>query len=255
MRTEKKYCCTSSEEKLLTFWEHAEELRWIIIRSLLLVVLIVPVAYWNAPYIMDAILGYCATDEFSLQYFTLMEPFFVQLKIAFVLAMFIAFPYITYQFWKFVLPALTVKEKKHVAKIIFVSIIMFGTGVFFAIFLVLPMVIRFSLSFQRASLNPMLGINNFVNMILIIMLAFGLVFQTPVVVSVFIKLGVLKKAMIAKQRPLIIVIISVISAILTPPDFLSQLIMGIPTYLLFEIALLVSSEPKNIPPNCSDTQE
>ncbi len=233
----------SKEKNDLSFLEHLEELRWVLFRSLIAVVILLPLTFWGAQPIINFLIYDCGPTGFSLQYFKLMEPFLTQLKVALVLTLFFAFPYIAWQFWRFAIPAMHDHEKRHFGYLALLSWLLFVGGLVFAYLVILPFVIKFSLSFENSQIRPLLGLADFLSLTALLLLAFALIFQLPIVVIALVRTGIVSKAALKHQRPIIIVSIALISAILTPPDVISQLAMVIPTYCLFELSLLFSREP------------
>jgi sec-independent protein translocase protein TatC len=233
-----------SQEKHMSFIEHLEEFRWLLFRSLLSIIIFLPITFWGAQPIIDYVITNCATKGFSLQYFKLMEPFITELKVALILALSLAFPYIAWQFWKFVTPGLYNKERRRIKYWAVLSWVLFITGTAFSYFIILPIIVHFSLSFQRELVRPLLGLGDFISMTVLLLLSFGLIFQLPIIIMILVGFGVVKKSTLKKQRSLIIVSIALASALLTPPDVMSQLAMALPTYILFEFSLLLSREPK-----------
>lgn len=234
----------AEQEKTMPFLEHLEELRWFLIRSVIAVLVFLPFTFWIARPIVDYIITNSAPKGFSLQYFTLMEPFMTELKIALITGVALAFPYIAWQFWRFVAPGLYEHERRRIKYWAVLSWILFITGMVFGYLVILPFVVHFSLSFQRELVHPLLGLGEFISMTVLLLFAFGLIFQLPIIIMVLVGLGIVRKSTLKKQRPLIIILIALVSALLTPPDVLSQIAMGLPTYFLFEISLLLSREPK-----------
>ena len=240
--------CPSKQEleqdKEPSFLDHLEVFRWVIIRSLVAMVLLLPLTYWGAQPAINRLIHDCAPPGFTLQYFTLMEPFFTQLKVAFILTLFFAFPYIAWQFWRFTMPALHDHERRHFGWLAFASWLLFVGGATFGYFTVLPLLVSFSTSFENPSLHQMLGLSDFVTIAVVLLLAFGLIFQLPIVVITLVRLGLVKKATLKRKRPMIIVAIAITAGVICPsPDVVSQLAMAAPTYLLFECSLLICREP------------
>ena len=157
------------------------------------------------------------------------------------MAFFIALPYVAYTVWKFVVPALFPHEKRTVKRLSLSTCLLFIAGVAFCFFLIIPAMMRFSLSMQSEGLEPAIGLSNYIVLVGMLLLGFGIMFQLPIVVLFLALSGIIKLKTIKKMRPIVLIIILTLSALLTPPDVFSQLMMAVPTYLLFEISLLVSS--------------
>jgi sec-independent protein translocase protein TatC len=230
-------------EKDLPILDHLEELRWVLIRSLIAVVILLPLAFWAAQPVINYMVDDCAPEGFTLQYFKLMEPFLTKLKVAIILTLFIAFPYIAWQFWRFAVPGLYNRERRVFGLLAMFSWILFVIGVAFGYLVILPFVVQFSLSFENPQLRPLLGLADFISLTVLLLLAFGLIFQLPIAVIALVRAGIVSKATLRHQRPIIVIVIAVLSALLTPPDVISQISMIAPTYCLFELSLLFSREP------------
>ena len=233
----------SINEKILeedpSFLAHLDALRSVLLRIVSFFLLLCLFCWFFAPYTLRKLLAYAAPAGFKLHYFTLMEPFFVQLKVTLLLALFFALPYTAYKFWQFVAPALHTDEKKKiflpVCSVFFLAL----SGIFVALFFVIPSMVRFSLSFAGESLQAVLGIGDFVDLLLTVILASMVLFQFPVILYILLSIGVLKLSSIRKKRSLAVVFIFILAAIFSPPDVASQLFLAIPAWGLFEISLLL----------------
>ena len=185
-------------------------------------------------------------NDVCFNFFSPAEVFLIQLKIALLLDVMICFPYIAKQIWDFILPALYDNEKTFIKKIVFSSSVLFVLGILFCIFIVMPFVMNFGLSFAAANLNPVFGISNIINLTLWMSVSFGLMFQFPLITIALIKNGIMSYKTISDKRPYVIVIILILAAVFTPPDIISQLMLVIPAYLLFELGLLASRPRKQV---------
>lgn len=181
----------------------------------------------------------------KLHYFSPMEAFIIQLKTALVLSVIFAFPYIIYRIKKFILPALYEHERKFLFRIIFLSSSLFIIGALFCVFMILPLIMNFSAGFMTENLEATLGLNNFISLASGLILAFGAMFQFPLFVVVLVKFNIIEAKTIEHLRPYIIVFILILAAIFTPPDIVSQLMLFIPTWLLFEAGLIASKLIEN----------
>ena len=218
-----------SDTKELSFLEHLDVLRGVLFKIIgVFSVLCVP-AWFCAPYVMKRLLAYAAPAGFKLHYFSLMEPFFIQLKVMLTLAVFASLPFTAYYLWGFIAPGLTE---------LFLSFFLAVAGAVFAILLIVPVIVRFSLSFQTEGMEPVIGIESFVSMMLLSALACAVLSQFPVLLLILLSLGIVDLAWVRKQRAVVLVAILIIAAVVTPPDVVSQLMVAVPTYLLFEGSLL-----------------
>ena len=176
----------------------------------------------------------------QLHYFSPMEVFMLQLKIAALLDCVVFSPYIAWNVWQFVLPALYESEKRFIRSIVWITSGLFMAGVAFGLVVCFPLLVQFGTSFASEMLQPVFGVSNLVSLALWISLAFGCMFQFPLVTFALIRAGVVSYETVCDKRPYVVVGILVLAALLTPPDVVSQLLLGVPTYLLFETGLLVA---------------
>ena len=218
---------------------HLEALRETLLKCIISVCVLLPFTFCFALKALNRIIETILKgSNVTLNFFSPMEIFLLQIKTAFVLAVIISFPYIAKKLWDFILPALYENEKRFIKNTVIVSTLLFILGALFCITVILPMVIQFGLSFAANNITPVFGISNIINMTFIMSLAFGLMFQTPLITIALIKSNVITYESVSDKRPYVIVLILILAAIFTPPDIVSQLMLAIPTYLLFELGLL-----------------
>jgi sec-independent protein translocase protein TatC len=167
-------------------------------------------------------------------------PFFAPIKLAGILAVAVAMPWVLFQVWAFVAPGLYKSEKRLVGPLLVSSTLLFYAGVAFAYFLVLPNVFRFLVGVAPEGVSVMTDINKYLDFIMTLFLAFGLAFETPVAIVLLVRTGFVTPAQLAARRDYVLVGIFVIAAILTPPDVLSQTLLAVPAYLLYEIGIVVA---------------
>lgn len=235
-----------SEEKDGSLIEHLEALRETLLKCIISLCVVFPFVFFIAPYVLnwiiDTILG---GTNIKLNYFSPMEVLIIQIKTAFILDLVVCSPYIAKKVWDFILPALYDNERRFIKSIVFLSSSLFILGVAFCLFVMLPFVIKFGLSFATQNINAMFSISNVVNLALIMSLSFGVMFQMPLITHALIKSGLMSYESISDKRPYVIIIILIIAGILTPPDIVSQITLGLPTYLLFELGLIFSRNIKS----------
>jgi sec-independent protein translocase protein TatC len=167
-------------------------------------------------------------------------PFFVPLKVTMMAAFLIALPYVLFQGWRFVAPGLYAHEKKLVLPLIVASTLLFFCGMAFAYFVVFPVVFGFIVSSAPHGVAVMTDIDKYLSFVLGMFMAFGVTFQVPVVVVVLVRMGVVSVAKLREIRPYVFVGAFVVGAIFTPPDVVSQIMLAIPLWLLYESGILVS---------------
>ncbi|CAI8338542.1 MAG: Sec-independent protein translocase protein TatC [Cellvibrionales bacterium UBA7375] len=166
------------------------------------------------------------------------SPFLTPFKLALVSAMFISMPYILYQLWAFVAPALYQQEKKIVVPLFCASVILFYAGMAFAYYLVFPLVFMFFTSIAPEGISVMPDIRAYLDFVLKLFMAFGLSFQIPIAVVILSWLGTVNPDNLAKKRPYVFVLCFVVGMLLTPPDIISQVLLAVPMWLLFEVGIL-----------------
>ena len=168
-------------------------------------------------------------------------PFFVPLKVAMMAAFLIALPYILYQVWRFVAPGLYAHEKRLVVPLIVASTILFFCGMAFAYFVVFPVVFGFITASAPHGVAVMTDIDKYLSFVLAMFMAFGITFQVPVAVVLLVRMGIVTVEKLREVRPYAVVGAFVIGAIFTPPDVVSQLMLAIPLWLLYETGIVVAS--------------
>lgn len=232
------------EESLIS---HIEALRNTLIKCLAAVGILLPFMFYFSPKVLQYLIKILVSDnKLTLNYFAPMEVFIIQIKLALLMAVIVAFPYIIRQLWEFILPALYEHERKFIRNSVFLSSLLFICGVVFCLFMILPLIIRFGMSFAGDNIQAMFGISNIINLALWLCFTFGLMFQVPLIVHLLIKWGILSYETVSSKRPYVVVILLVLAALLTPPDIISQILLFTPTYLLFELGLVFSKGVKHV---------
>lgn len=174
------------------------------------------------------------------------SPFLAPLKLTLVLALFVSIPYVLYQAWSFIAPGLYRHEKRFALPMLFSSVLLFYAGALFAYLVVFPLVFAFLTGAAPEGVTVMTDISSYLNFVLKLFLAFGLAFQIPIATLLMIKTGMTSVASLKEKRPYVIVGCFVIGMLLTPPDVISQTLLAIPMWLLFEVGVLFGRwvEPK-----------
>ncbi|HET8898589.1 MAG TPA: twin-arginine translocase subunit TatC [Rhodanobacteraceae bacterium] len=168
------------------------------------------------------------------------SPFLTPLKLAAVVALFLAMPVVLYQLWAFVSPGLYRHEKRLARPLLVAAVLLFYLGCAFAYYLVLPNVFRFLTAMTPAGVEMMTDITHYLSFVLVMFFAFGLCFEVPVAVVVLVAMGVVQASQLIKARGYVLVGCFVVAAVLTPPDVLSQTLLAVPMYLLFEAGVLAA---------------
>jgi sec-independent protein translocase protein TatC len=175
------------------------------------------------------------------------SPFLTPFKLTLVSAMFISMPYTLYQLWAYVAPALYQQEKKIAVPLFCTSVILFYTGMAFAYYLVFPLVFMFFTSVAPEGISVMPDIRAYLDFVLKLFMAFGLSFQIPVAVVILSWIGTVNPNKLAKKRPYVFVLCFIVGMLLTPPDIISQALLAIPMWLLFEVGILFGRLVSNKP--------
>ena len=227
-----------------SFLSHLFELRDRVIKAVLAIILVfVCLVYW-APdifHIFAQPLLKALPEGGKMIVTDVTGSFFVPMKVTMLVAFLIALPVVMYQIWAFIAPGLYQHERKLILPLVISSYSLFLIGMAFAYFLVFPSVFNF-----MASYNAPLGaemstdIDNYLSFAMTTFLAFGITFEVPVVVVVLVRMGIVPLAKLKEIRPYVIVGAFVISAIVTPPDVLSQLLLAVPMTVLYELGLLIA---------------
>lgn len=165
------------------------------------------------------------------------SPFLTPFKLTLVAAVFLAIPYVLYQVWSFIAPGMYRHEKRLAVPLLVSSILLFYAGAAFAYFVVFPLIFAFFTSTGPADITIMTDINSYLDFVLKLFFAFGVAFEIPIVAVLLISTGITTPQALAKKRPYIIVGCFILGMILTPPDIISQSLLAIPMWLLFEIGV------------------
>ena len=166
------------------------------------------------------------------------SPFLTPFKLTLVLSMFAAMPYILYQTWAFLAPGLYKREKKIVIPLFISSVVLFYAGMAFAYYIVFPLVFLFFTSIAPEGITVMPDIRSYLDFVLKLFFAFGLSFEIPIAVVILSWMGAVDPDNLAKKRPYVFVLCFVLGMLLTPPDIISQTLLAIPMWLLFEVGIL-----------------
>lgn len=230
------------EEKEMTFIEHLEELRWRIIYSLIGIVTGTIIAWIFIDFLVEEILLRPAKESgVSLQNLKPFGQIFLYFQIALIAGLILSIPNVFYQFWKFISPALRKNERKYILAIVIFTTVCFLAGIAFAYFVMLPLALSFAVQFGTQTIKNEFAVDEYMSIIISVMLAAGLVFELPMLSFFLSKLGILKPSFMRKYRKHSIVIILIAAAVLTPgTDPVSQVILAVPLVLLYEISILVS---------------
>ncbi|MDA3893669.1 MAG: twin-arginine translocase subunit TatC [Salinivirgaceae bacterium] len=250
----------------MTFWDHLEELRWVFIRALIVIIVLGVVAFLNKNLVFNYVFlapkePWFITNELLCQFskfinsdalclnqngleiinIKLSGQFTTHLFTSFAVGMFLASPYIIFEFWRFINPALRDNEKKHSRGAVFVSSLLFITGVLFGYFLIVPLTINFLGGYQVSEqVANTISLGSYLRNIVSVSLSLGVVFEIPILVYFLTKTGIITPAFMQSSRKLILIILLIMSAIITPPDMISQIMVCIPLVILYELSIKIS---------------
>lgn len=239
----------------MPFLDHLEELRWRILWSLSALLAGVVLGFWLVMrydvlgLLIDPIKPYIPGEQ--LGYLSPADPFMVTLKLALVVGLILAFPIIVYHLWSFVAPALTKEEKRTIIPALYLGAVLFCIGVFGAYFFVLPVTLKFFMGFQVESLVPNIVAPAYLSLATKLLLAFGVLFELPVVVLVLATLGLVTSGWLRSKRRWAIALGAVVASLITPGDVvLLTAFMMLPLMLLYEmsigLALLVERRRRRV---------
>jgi len=251
----------------MSFLDHLEELRWHLIRSVIAILIVATVAFIFKDFIFDVILfgpkqkdfvtyrwfcsisqtlgqgsSFCIDDlPFRIQSRTMAGQFSAHLWTSILAGFIIAFPYILLEFWRFIQPGLLQHEKKNARGFIFIASFLFFLGVLFGYYIVTPLSINFLGSYTVSDqvFNDF-DLDSYISLLRASVLSSGLIFELPILMYFFTKIGLVTPALLKNNRKFAIVIVLSISAIITPPDIASQIIVTIPILILYEVSIIIS---------------
>jgi sec-independent protein translocase protein TatC len=231
-----------SSDVEMSFLDHIEELRWRIIYALIGIVLFTIVAWIFIDPLVDFVLLKPARDaNASLQNLRPFGQLFLYVQVAIIVGIVASLPNIFYQLWQFIAPALKKQERKYILWIVFFSTFCFLAGIAFAYFVMLPLAMKFAAQFGSEAIKNEFSIEEYMSIIISVMLAAGVVFELPMISFFLSKLGILTPKFMRKYRRHAIVIILILAAFLTPgADPVSQIILAVPLVLLYEISIFIS---------------
>lgn len=250
----------------MSFLDHLEELRWRILRSFGVVVGLGVLLFIVKGWLFDTvILGpfnkdffsykmFCAFSdtigisgalcfeppELGIQAIGFAEPFITSIKVAFISGFFLAFPYVFYQFWLFISPGLYDNERKATRGIVFICSSLFFMGVLFGYFIISPFAINFLGNFVLPNVNNTPTLASVISYMVMFTAPAGMIFELPVVVYFLSRIGLVTPEGMRKYRRHSIIGVLLLSALITPPDVITQFLIGIPLYILYELSIFIS---------------
>lgn len=240
----------------MTFWDHLSELRGTLMRSLLAIAITSSLGLCFKDYLFDMIiLGPMSGDFFIYRWFPgrpglelvnleVSGQFMVHLKMSILMGVVLAFPYIIWEIWKFVAPALYKQERKGVGKAFCVSSLLFYMGALMGYFVLMPVCLAFFQNYQVSeSVLNTFSLQSYISLFTSMVLLLGLVFEFPLLIWILSKMGIVTKSMLKKGRKFALVGIMIVSAFITPADLGSMVIVALPLYALYELSIAVCPKP------------
>lgn len=225
--------------------EHLAELRVRLIRIIISLIIGTMIAFTKASFLFE-VLKYPllkVNPNLKLYFLSPTEPFFTAFKISLLAGFIIMSPFVFYQVWKFIEPALYDHEKKLALPFVFFTTLFFSVGVLFCFYVVLPVAIGFFINFGNIQLGAeaIFSVKEYISFVLRMLFAFGITFELPVVLSLLSRIGIVSPDFLVKARPYFIVIAFILAAILTPtPDVFSQLMLAVPLVAFYELSIFMS---------------
>lgn len=245
-------------EDKATVIEHLEALRRALIVSITAVIIASIPAFYYSDYILEFIKQPLNMTHTQLNFTGVFTPFYVKITLSLIGGLIIAFPIVAWEIWRFVAPALYPNERRYVIILFPAIILLFVGGVLFGYLVIMPTALYFLVVVMGEGLTPIITVDDYVNKMLAFTVPFGLVFQLPIVVYFLTRLRIIKPEMLSKNRKYALLAIAILAAVLTPgPDPVSQCLLGLPIYLLFEISIIVSklAQPKPKEDDSTDLME
>jgi len=265
-KEQKKLKAPKTNNEEMSFLEHLEELRWHLVRASAAIVIGAVLCFIKAEFILDQILfvptkpWFITNRAFAWLARKLDSPdlainklpfnvintdmagqFTTNLSIAMIGGIIIAIPYIFWEFWRFIKPALYEKERKHATGAVFYSTLLFMLGVFFGYFLIVPLSTHFFGSYRVSAEVPnLINLNSYISAVTTVMLGSGIVFELPIIIYFLSKVGLISSGFLMTYRKHAYVLLLLLAAIITPPDVFSMLLVSGPLILLYELGVFLS---------------
>ncbi|SMO60607.1 sec-independent protein translocase protein TatC [Saccharicrinis carchari] len=255
-----------SDKEEMTFLQHLEELRWHLVRSFASVFVVAIVAFMFKNIVFDTIIfGPSSPEFFTNRMLTLLADrlslpalainqevikfqnilmagqFTMHLKVSFIAGLVVAFPYIFWEFWRFIKPALYQEEVNHSRGAIFFASILFSVGILFAYYIICPLSVHFLATYHVSDkVENILNLGSYISTVTSIVMAGGILFELPILIYFLAKVGLVTSDTLKKYRRHSIVVSLLLAAIITPPDMISQVLVCVPLIFLYEIGIVIA---------------
>ena len=222
------------------FIDHLGELRKRIIICLISVAVLSIGAYFISDSIIEFLTRPIKDAQYNVYFFSPYEAFLIKLKASVLGGIITSIPLIFSQVWLFVSPGLYQREKKTFLPIVIGGTFLFFGGAFFCYYCVIPFALRFFLSFQSETLKPLISIKEYIAFTSSLLLSFGIIFNLPIISAGLTQLGVVNHTFLIKKRKIMLVVVFIVAALITPPDVFTQIVLALPLIILYEICILIS---------------
>lgn len=256
----------------MSFLEHLEVLRWHLVRASIVIGVFTILIFAFSTFVFDEIIlaqkksdfwtyrmfcklsdwlgkgdALCLGDiNFDLINIEMSGQFTMHIMVSVIGGLILAFPYLLFELWKFISPALNIKERKYAQRLIFSGSFLFAIGILFGYYFISPLSVQFLGNYQVSELiSNQISVDSFISTITTVTLSSGLIFQLPLIIFFLSKVGIVTPEFMRKYRKHAIVVILILAAILTPPDVMSQILMSIPLLILYEFSIFVSKRVVN----------
>ena len=234
----------NTPEAEMTVVGHLQELRTRLVHSIIAIFIGFLGSYYYAEkiywFIMEPLLKVMPPDHGKMVFLTLIEPFITYIKVAILSGLFLSSPVIFYEIWKFIAPGLYPQERKYVIPFVLFATFFFVGGAGFGYFIVFPYAFKFLIGFASSNIVPTLSMEKYFSFATKMLLAFGTIFELPVITFFLAKIGLIDKKTLVRWRKYAIIVIFVAAAILTPPDVISQTLMAVPLLILYELSVIIA---------------
>ncbi len=251
----------------MSFLDHLEELRWHLIRATVAILLAGTIAFIAKEFIFDVLLfgpkkasfwtyrmlcqisqffgldqSLCTQDlPFQVQSRTMAGQFSAHIWTSITAGFILSFPYVIYEFWKFVAPAMRSNEKRSAKGFIFISSILFFLGVLFGYYIITPLSLNFLANYTvTTEIHNDIDISSYIGLVRASVLACGIIFELPIIMYFLTKVGIVTPEFLRKYRKYALVMVLILSAVITPPDIASQVVVAIPVLILYEVSIVIS---------------
>ena len=219
---------------------HLDEFRSRLMYSLLAIIIVSLGSFFFSEYILNFInRPYLATGH-KLNVFNLTEGFILRLKAAFIAGIFVGLPVIVFHLWRYILPAINKQDRKFARLSIIAAIILLYGGMAFTYFFILPFAVKMLLSFTPVDMTNTIGASKYLSFVLLFSLGMGIMFELPIIIMILTRIGIVSPAFLISKRKYAIILLWIISAMITPPDILTQSMIAIPLMLLYELSIIIS---------------